>query len=105
MKTDRLLSAAVVGLLGLGASSIGFADEAPAEAAKWNNECWGANACKGKTECHTSSNECKGENSCKSKGWVSAKDEKACAAKHGFTSEELLKESLAKKKIPAKKKS
>lgn len=60
----------------------------PANAAKHegNVHCYGVNACKGKTDCATSSNACKGMNSCKGKGWVnmSAKD---CKEKGGTTEE------------------
>ncbi|HKJ76505.1 MAG TPA: hypothetical protein VKA64_04800 [Gammaproteobacteria bacterium] len=33
-------------------------------------ECWGVNACKGKSDCKTPNSECKGENSCKGQGYV-----------------------------------
>jgi hypothetical protein len=51
---------------------------APAFAAKHEGkvQCMGANGCKGKGECATSSNACKGQNACKGKGMnmMSAKD-------------------------------
>lgn len=33
--------------------------------------CNGANACKGRSECHTASSECAGQNACKGQGFVS----------------------------------
>jgi hypothetical protein len=44
--------------------------------------CEGANACKGKSSCHTASNACAGRNSCKGKGWVEL-SEKECKDKGG----------------------
>ena len=31
--------------------------------------CYGVNACKGQSDCHTAKNECKGLNECKSQGF------------------------------------
>ena len=31
--------------------------------------CYGINACKGKSDCHTAKNSCSGKNSCKGQGW------------------------------------
>lgn len=33
--------------------------------------CNGANACKGRSECHTANSECAGQNACKGQGFVS----------------------------------
>ena len=33
-------------------------------------KCTGVNACKGQSDCSTSTNSCKGENSCKGKGFI-----------------------------------
>jgi hypothetical protein len=47
------------------------------------------NSCKGHGECMSYGNEsCGGQNSCKGKGWVDAKDAKACAAKKGIWHDE-----------------
>jgi len=48
-------------------------------------KCYGANACKGQTECKTSMNECKGHNACKGKGFVTLDSEKACVERLGRT--------------------
>ena len=45
-------------------------------------KCYGANACKGHSECKTSMNGCKGKNACKGKGFE-AMTEKACIEKVG----------------------
>jgi len=45
-------------------------------------KCYGANACKGHSECKTSMNGCKGKNACKGKGFESM-TEKACIEKVG----------------------
>jgi hypothetical protein len=33
-------------------------------------QCWGVNACKGKSDCKTPDSECTGKNSCKGQGYV-----------------------------------
>ena len=45
-------------------------------------KCYGANACKGKSQCKTSMNGCKGKNACKGKGFDEM-TEKACVEKLG----------------------
>ena len=45
-------------------------------------KCYGANACKGNSECKTSMNGCKGKNACKGKGFEMM-GEKACVEKVG----------------------
>jgi uncharacterized membrane protein len=45
-------------------------------------KCYGANACKGHSECKTSMNACKGQNACKGKGFE-AMTEKSCIDKVG----------------------
>ena len=45
-------------------------------------KCYGANACKGHSECKTSMNGCKGKNACKGKGFE-AMTEKECVEKVG----------------------
>jgi len=44
--------------------------------------CYGVNACKGKTACATASNACKGHNSCKGTGWLPM-SKAECDAKGG----------------------
>ena len=45
-------------------------------------KCYGANACKGHSECKTSMSGCKGKNACKGKGFESM-TEAACIDKIG----------------------
>jgi len=45
-------------------------------------KCYGANACKGHSECKSSMNGCKGKNACKGKGFEQM-TEKACVEKIG----------------------
>jgi hypothetical protein len=58
-----LMTAAIAGMLSVGAVSV-------AHAASEKGECMGANACKGKSGCKTAANECKGQNGCKGKGFT-----------------------------------
>ena len=44
--------------------------------------CGGVNACKGQSECKTSTNSCKGENKCAGQGWLSM-TKADCEAKGG----------------------
>ena len=48
--------------------------------------CYGVNACKGKSSCKTAKNECKGKNACKGQG-VMKKTAKKCAKLKGTTEE------------------
>ncbi len=45
-------------------------------------KCYGANACKGHSECKSSMNACRGKNACKGKGFEQM-TEKACVEKVG----------------------
>jgi len=45
-------------------------------------ECYGANSCKGLSDCKTAKSECKGLNSCKGLGFKVMSD-KECTAAHG----------------------
>ena len=45
-------------------------------------KCYGANACKGHSDCKTSMSSCKGKNACKGKGFEQM-TEKACIEKVG----------------------
>ena len=49
-------------------------------------KCWGVNACKGQTQCGTSTNACAGQNSCKGHGWLMM-TEKECSEKGGRLTE------------------
>ena len=71
-----LVAALAAGLLGSAAPMTASA----AEAAKVR--CQGANACKGKSSCHTATNGCAGQNACKGKGWIET-TEKDCKDKGG----------------------
>jgi hypothetical protein len=76
---NLFLAAAVAGMLGSLTGATAFADgqKAAADAAAKveksagsDGKCMGANACKGKSDCHTATTSCAGTNSCKGKGWV-----------------------------------
>jgi len=45
-------------------------------------KCYGANACKGQSECKTSMSSCKGHNACSGQGFVML-EERACIEKVG----------------------
>lgn len=49
-------------------------------------QCYGANACKGKSECKTATSGCSGHNACKGKGYITMSAED-CAKAGGRTSE------------------
>lgn len=50
-------------------------------------KCYGANACKGKSQCKTAGNACKGKNDCKGKGVVMKKSELSCKKANGSVEE------------------
>ena len=62
-----------------GCESMGDGSSASKEA---KVQCYGVNACKGKTACATASNVCKGHNSCKGAGWLPM-SKAECDAKGG----------------------
>jgi uncharacterized membrane protein len=67
--TRRLVGAAIAtaaATLFLAGMPAGAAEEGTAVKVK----CYGANQCKGKSECKTSLSECKGKNNCKGKGFA-----------------------------------
>lgn len=72
-------AAASLFLAGMGATTAVVAEEAPVK-------CFGVNACKGTTQCGTSTNACAGQNSCKGSGWLMM-PEKECSDKGGKTTE------------------
>lgn len=49
-------------------------------------KCYGVNACKGKSDCHTHKNACKGMNDCKGKG-MSMMTDAECKQQGGSTHE------------------
>ncbi len=51
--------------------------------------CFGANACKGQSDCETATSGCKTQNACKGKGWKSMTAAK-CFAKKGFIGDLIL---------------
>ncbi len=57
--------------------------------AKDDIHCFGVNACKGQSDCHTANNDCKTLNSCKGKGWKTMPAGK-CFAKKGFIGDLIL---------------
>src|SRR6266436_2259084 len=73
--TDAENATAAAALFATGVVSTATAQEVKVK-------CYGANACKGKSECKTSMSECKGKNGCKGKGFEQM-TEKACVEKLG----------------------
>ena len=59
--------------------------------------CYGINACKGKSDCHTANHSCSGQNACKGKGWKLISQEE-CKEKGG-----TLKADIKTKKEESKK--
>ena len=53
-----------------------------ATAQEVEGKCYGANACKGKSECATATSACHGQNACKGQGWLKM-TEKQCLEKGG----------------------
>jgi uncharacterized membrane protein len=51
--------------------------------------CYGANACKGQSDCETATSACKTQNACKGKGWKTLTASK-CFAKKGFIGDLIL---------------
>ena len=65
---NKLLLAAVGGVLAGSQVSDAFAGEEKKDADKKGHDCAGKNECKGKGGCKSGDNGCKGKNSCKGKG-------------------------------------
>ena len=59
--------------------------------------CYGINACKGQSDCHTASHSCSGQNACKGKGWKLMSQEE-CKEKGG-----TLKSDIKTKREESKK--
>ena len=71
--------------LAVAAAQLFVTGSTPAAAADGNEakiHCTAVNACKGKSECSSTTNSCKGQNECKGQGWISM-SEKQCLAKGG----------------------
>ena len=57
-----------------------------AQAATKKVNCYGVNACKGKSQCKTATSDCKGHNNCKGKGYL-MKTAKQCKKLGGSVEE------------------
>jgi uncharacterized membrane protein len=83
MATQRtskvLLTAAVVGLLAMGA--LGGTARAADKDAKV--KCYGANKCKGQGACGGPGHSCAGKNACKGQGYVETATQEACLKLEG----------------------
>lgn len=55
----------------------------PIAAAAAKVHCFGANSCKGQSDCMTPKNSCKGANACKGQGWVFKESAEACTQAAG----------------------
>jgi uncharacterized membrane protein len=75
-KNNKVLLAAVAGLLAVGAvtTTAGAADEAKGGKVK----CYGANSCKGTGACAGAGHGCAGKNACKGQGVVEVESKEAC---------------------------
>lgn len=84
MATQRtskaLLTAAVVGLLAMGALG-GTAQAADEKGEKV--KCYGANQCKGQGACGGPGHSCAGKNACKGQGYVETDTKEACLKLEG----------------------
>jgi uncharacterized membrane protein len=66
--------------------------DAGANPADQIGNCYGVNACKGKSSCKTADNSCVGRNSCKGKGFVDSVSHGTCDQLGGrFTTEHPMK--------------
>jgi uncharacterized membrane protein len=61
------LATAAAALFIAGTGNTGADDGKPAVV---KSKCYGGNACKGQSECKTTTNACKGQNACKGKGFT-----------------------------------
>lgn len=62
------------------AGAAGMAAEEGAAAGSVLVKCYGANACKGKSDCKTSMSSCKGKNECKGKGFMKMTEQECIEA-------------------------
>jgi len=82
MNVHRRLVSAAIATAAAALFATGVVGTATAQEVKV--KCYGANACKGKSECKTSMSGCKGKNGCKGQGFEQM-TEKACVEKLGRT--------------------
>jgi len=80
MDLNRRLIGVAIATAAAAVFAAGVAGTASAQEVKV--KCYGANACKGKSECKTSMSSCKGKNACKGKGFEMM-TEKACVERLG----------------------
>ena len=76
---NRVLLAAVAGLLTIGAINATTASAADAGKVK----CYGANKCKGSGACSGAGHGCAGKNACKGQGFVETDSKEACLKMEG----------------------
>ncbi|MFN8643397.1 MAG: hypothetical protein U0802_17690 [Candidatus Binatia bacterium] len=79
MKSNKVLLAAVAGLLSVG--TLAATTAAPAHGAD-KVKCYGANSCKGHGAC-AGAQGCAGKNACKGQGFVLADSKEACLKMEG----------------------
>ena len=81
--TNKVLMAAVAGLLTVGAVGV-----TTARAAEGDVKCYGVNKCKGMGECGQTGHSCAGKNDCAGKGWLKIDKERCLKIKDGRLTEE-----------------
>ena len=85
-QTSRLagvvLAAAAATLFVAGCKSMDSAPAQSSDSGAVKVKCYGANACKGQSECKTAMSSCKAHNECKGQGFVML-EERACIEKLG----------------------
>jgi uncharacterized membrane protein len=77
--TNKVLMAAVAGLLTVGAVGL----SASAQAADAKVKCYGANKCKSNSACAGAGHGCAGKNACKGQGFVETDSKEACLKMEG----------------------
>lgn len=75
--TGVAIAAAAASLFVAGCASQGSGGTTMADSSAVKVKCYGANACKGQSECKTVLSACKAQNACKSQGFVMM-TEQAC---------------------------
>jgi uncharacterized membrane protein len=78
---NAMLATAVAGLFLAGGAATAFADQQEKKTEAEKVKCDGANGCKGKSACATTSNECAGKNGCAGKGFMMMTAEECAKAK------------------------
>jgi len=77
--TNKVLMAAVAGLLTIGAVGLSSSAQGADEKVK----CYGANKCKGSSACSGAGHGCAGKNACKGQGFVETDSKEACLKMEG----------------------